>query len=210
MEPSHSWEAASFSPTKEFPILCNPNICYRVRKSPPLAPILSHINPAHTPNSISLRYILISFSHLCLRLPSGLFHSGFPTKILYAFQFSNLLQIKWWAHHFLSLFYFRHKSINTQIPIKSISVNEKCVCCCGLKWTAYELGRFVRVIFESLRLTSGMFTSANGRYKEVLVALALIQSRRRVWRCFGWILPTVQFFPPLCYTNVACVFATQM
>jgi hypothetical protein len=35
-----------------------------------------------------LRSILILSTHLCLRLPSGLFPSGFPTNILYAFLFS--------------------------------------------------------------------------------------------------------------------------
>ena len=38
----------------------------------------------------SLRFILILPSHLCRGLPSGLFLSGFPTKILYAFHFSPM------------------------------------------------------------------------------------------------------------------------
>jgi hypothetical protein len=42
-------------------------------------------NPLHP---ISLRYILILSTHLRLRLPSGLFPSGYPTNILYAFLFS--------------------------------------------------------------------------------------------------------------------------
>jgi hypothetical protein len=41
------------------------------------------------PHPISLRSISILYSHLCLGLPGGLFHSGFPTKILYAFLFSS-------------------------------------------------------------------------------------------------------------------------
>jgi len=36
---------------------------------------------------ISLRFILILSSHLCLGLPSGFLHTVFPAKILYAFLF---------------------------------------------------------------------------------------------------------------------------
>jgi hypothetical protein len=41
-----------------------------------------------TSHPISLRSILILFTHLLLGLPSGLPPSGFPTNILYAFLFS--------------------------------------------------------------------------------------------------------------------------
>jgi hypothetical protein len=35
------------------------------------------------PHPISIRYILILSYHLCMGLPSGLFHSSFPTKTVY-------------------------------------------------------------------------------------------------------------------------------
>jgi hypothetical protein len=44
-------------------------------------------NPSHL---ISLRSILILSTHLRLGLPSGLFPSGFPTNILYAFLLSHI------------------------------------------------------------------------------------------------------------------------
>jgi hypothetical protein len=40
------------------------------------------------PHSISPRWTLILSCHLRIRLPNGLFPSGFPTNILYAFLFS--------------------------------------------------------------------------------------------------------------------------
>jgi hypothetical protein len=80
-EPS-SWGAANCAATRELSsILWNSKVQYRVYKSLPVVPILSHINPIHTTSShpISLRSILILSTHLSLGLPSGLVPSGFPT-----------------------------------------------------------------------------------------------------------------------------------
>jgi hypothetical protein len=51
--------------------------------------ILSQIDSVHTIQPISPRSILILSTHLRLGLTSGLFPSGFPTNILYAFFFSS-------------------------------------------------------------------------------------------------------------------------
>jgi len=53
------------------------------QETPPV-PILSQNNPVHAPHFTSWRFILILSINLRLGLPSGLFPSGFLTKILYA------------------------------------------------------------------------------------------------------------------------------
>jgi hypothetical protein len=63
----------------------NPKVHHRIHNSPPAIPILSQVNPLHTPQPISIRSILIPSSHLRLDLPSDLYPSAFPTKILYTF-----------------------------------------------------------------------------------------------------------------------------
>jgi hypothetical protein len=92
MELSPSWESYNGEAPQEFPYsLRNPKVHYHVHKSLPLVAILNQINPVHTIPSY-LR------SHLFLSLPSGIFLSGFPTKILYKFAFSRACYIPCPAH----------------------------------------------------------------------------------------------------------------
>ena len=84
MEQSPSWEANQFSASQEIPrILWNLKAYHRIHKYLPPVPILSRLDPVHTPTSTSWRSILMLSSHLRLGLPNGLFLSGFPTKTLY-------------------------------------------------------------------------------------------------------------------------------
>jgi hypothetical protein len=91
MELGPTWDAASHSATQKLPnILWSPKIHYRDQKIPELVPILRQINSLHiTPYYLSKIHSLLS-SHVSLGIPSGLFPSGFPTKIRYAFYTWNL------------------------------------------------------------------------------------------------------------------------
>ena len=66
-----------FQPNKKFP-------AFPIHQCPPPVPILNHLDPVHT-------LTLILSSHLCLGLPTGLFPSGFPTKMLYTPLLSPIL-----------------------------------------------------------------------------------------------------------------------
>jgi hypothetical protein len=83
---SHSCEGDDGSVTSEIPChLWNPTIHYRVHENLPMVQVRSQMNRYTVIYSISLRFILILFSHLRPGSPMGLFRSGFLTKCLYVF-----------------------------------------------------------------------------------------------------------------------------
>jgi hypothetical protein len=94
MELSPSRETVNCAATQELPsILWNPKVHYRVHKSLPLVIFWARSIQSIPSHPIYLRSILILSTHLRL----GLFPSGIPTNILYAFRFS-LIRATYPAH----------------------------------------------------------------------------------------------------------------
>ena len=81
-------------------IVGNPNVHCSIGNSARSVPNLSHINPINT-NPISVRSILILFTHLSLSLRSGLFSSAFRTKLVNRIFFCHVRAT--WPSHFTRL-----------------------------------------------------------------------------------------------------------
>jgi len=91
MVQSPSWEGNWFAASQEIPAFHGTRRFITVLKS------VRHLSLFWTspiqsiyPHPTSWKSILILFTHLRLRLPSGLFHSDFPTKTLYTHLSSSI------------------------------------------------------------------------------------------------------------------------
>jgi hypothetical protein len=90
-------------------------------QEPATGPYTEPDNSSHTLQPFFLRFILILSSYLCSGLSSGLFASGFPTKILYAFLISTI-------HAICSAYLILHDLIILIIPGEKYKLRSSSLC----------------------------------------------------------------------------------
>ena len=112
MEQSPSWEPNQFPASQEIPrILWNPKVHYRIQKCLPHVPILSQLDPVHTPTShflkiclniivpssleSSKRYLAFSFPHHKPVYTSTLRYTCYMHRPSHPSRFDHLNNIGW-------------------------------------------------------------------------------------------------------------------
>jgi hypothetical protein len=138
MNQSSSWQTNSHSASQEISCFYGPKkVHYRLHISPPLVPILSQMRLVHIFPSCFPKIHSGITSHLRPRLPSGLFPSWFPTKILYALLISpmrttcpaHLILVNfWWRVQFTKIVIMQSSPETVvEVKTKDCEMNATCV-----------------------------------------------------------------------------------
>jgi hypothetical protein len=113
------------------------------------------------PHSISLTFILILSTHLRVFLPSGLFPSGFPSKILYAFfPHSCYMPCEFFSTEYIIQALGCSKQNNLRIPWSKIFPKKLTVAWlkkfCGFSEILMSITLYTRVIHWTLCRATGI------------------------------------------------------
>ena len=121
MEYSPSWEVNQFSDSQEIPcMLWNPKIYYRTHKCPPTVPILSQLDPVHTPTSHFLKL------RLNIILPSTTWSPKESLSLRFPHQnpeyASSLPHRRYMPHPYHSSRFYHPKNFRWEVQINKLLI----------------------------------------------------------------------------------------